>query len=65
MLAFTADGWTQLIVALSIFVPVVLATGITVWVLRDAKNDPDAQRLRRAQREYEAGRATDDDKPAR
>ena len=55
-LAFTADGWTQLIVALSIFVPVVLATVITIWVLRGAKDDPDAQRMRRAQEEYEARR---------
>ena len=41
MLAYTADGWTELIVALSIFVPVVLATVLTVWVIRSAKNDPD------------------------
>ena len=52
MLAYTASAWTQVVVALSIFVPVVVATVITVWVLRGAKNDPDEQRLRRAQAEH-------------
>jgi hypothetical protein len=47
VLAYTADGWTELIVALSIFVPVVLAVAITIAVLRGAKNDPDEQRFRR------------------
>jgi heme/copper-type cytochrome/quinol oxidase subunit 2 len=56
VVAFTASGWTQVVVALSIFVPVILAAAITVWVLRTAKHDPDAQRLRRAQAEYRARR---------
>ena len=43
-LAYTASSWTQLIVALSIFVPVVAAAAITIFVLRGAKNDPDEQR---------------------
>jgi hypothetical protein len=43
-LAYTASGWTQVIVALSIFVPVVAAAAITIIVLRGAKNDPDEQR---------------------
>jgi hypothetical protein len=44
LLAYTASGWTQVIVALSIFVPVVAAAAITVVVLRGAKHDPDEQR---------------------
>jgi heme/copper-type cytochrome/quinol oxidase subunit 2 len=47
MLAYTADAWTQVIVAISIFVPVVAAIAITVVVLRGKKNDPDEQRWRR------------------
>jgi heme/copper-type cytochrome/quinol oxidase subunit 2 len=47
LLAYTADAWTQVIVALSIFVPVVAAIVITVVVLRGKKNDPDEQRWRR------------------
>ena len=46
-LAYTASGWTQVIVALSIFVPVVAALAITIVVLRGSKNDPDEQRWRR------------------
>ena len=51
MLAYTADAWTQVIVAFSIFVPVVVAIVLTVWVLRSARNDPDEQRWRRQQQE--------------
>jgi hypothetical protein len=47
MLAYTADGWTEVIVALSIFLPVAAAVVITVLVLRGAKHDPDEQRWRR------------------
>jgi hypothetical protein len=47
MVAYTASGWTQVIVALSIFVPVVAAAAITIFVLRGAKNDPDEQRWQR------------------
>jgi hypothetical protein len=56
VLAYTADTWTQVIVALSIFVPVAVAIGLAFVFLRGAKNDPDAQRLKRAQAEYEARR---------
>jgi heme/copper-type cytochrome/quinol oxidase subunit 2 len=55
-LAYTATTWTQVIVAFSIFVPVVITIVLTVVFLRGAKNDPDEQRLRRAQQEYEATR---------
>jgi heme/copper-type cytochrome/quinol oxidase subunit 2 len=51
-IAYTADAWTQVFVALSIFVPVVVAIVLTVWVLRGAKNDPDEQRRRRIQAEH-------------
>ena len=47
IVAYTASGWTQVIVALSIFVPVVAAAAITVFVLRGAKHDPDEQRWQR------------------
>ena len=46
-LAFTASGWTEIIVSLSIFVPVAIATVLTVWILRGKKHDPDEQRWRR------------------
>jgi hypothetical protein len=60
LLAYTADAWTQVVVALSIFVPVVAAAALTIWVLRGAKNDPDEQRRRRMQAEH-AERAEHDD----
>jgi sugar phosphate permease len=53
LLAYTADAWTQVIVALSIFVPVVVAIVLTVWVLRSGRNDPDEQRWRRLQEQAE------------
>ena len=51
MLALTSSGWTQVIVALSIFVPVIVAAAITFVVLRGAKDDPDEQRWRRLELE--------------
>ena len=65
-LAFSGDAWTQLIVALSIFVPVVITIVISIVFLRGAKNDPDEQRWRRLEeqrREADAAArdaATDD-----
>lgn len=47
ILAYTASGWTEVIVSLSIFVPVAIAAVLTVWILRGTKNDPDEQRWRR------------------
>jgi Flp pilus assembly protein protease CpaA len=46
-IAYTASGWTEVIVALSIFVPVVIAGVLAVVILRGAKHDPDEQRWRR------------------
>ena len=57
MLAYTADAWTQVVVALSIFLPVVAAAALTIWVLRGAKNDPDEQWRRRVQEEHAAREA--------
>ena len=56
MLAYTGTTWTQIVVGLSIFLPVVVTIVVAVMFLRGAKNDPDEQRLRRAQRDYEATR---------
>ena len=56
MLAYSGSTWTQIIVAISIFVPVVVTIALAVVFLRGAKNDPDEQRLKRAQQEYEARR---------
>jgi Na+(H+)/acetate symporter ActP len=53
---YTATTWTQVIVAVSIFVPVVITIALAVVFLRGGRNDPDQQRLKRAQREYEARR---------
>ena len=41
------DAWTQIIVGLSIFVPVVVALVLAILVLRGKKDDPDEQRWRR------------------
>ena len=55
-LALTPEAWTQIIVAFSIFGPVVVALVIAIVVLRGAKDDPDEQRLRRAHEDYKASR---------
>jgi hypothetical protein len=56
VIAYTASTWTQVIVAFSIFVPVVVTAVITVMFLRNAKDDPDEQRLKRVQQEYDERR---------
>jgi heme/copper-type cytochrome/quinol oxidase subunit 2 len=57
-LAYTANTWTQIIVAFSIFVPVVVTAALAVFFLRSARNDPDEQRLSRVQREYDVRRGS-------
>jgi heme/copper-type cytochrome/quinol oxidase subunit 2 len=47
MIAATGSTWTEIVIMLSIFVPVAIAVVLTVYVLRGAKNDPDEQRWRR------------------
>lgn len=56
ILAYTADTWTQVIVAFSIFIPVAVTAVLTIVILRGKRDDPDEQRLRRAQQDYEARR---------
>ena len=56
MLAYTGNTWTQIIVGCSIFVPVVVTAVLAFYFLRGAKDDPDEQRLKRAQQEYDARR---------
>ena len=41
------DAWTQIIVGMSIFLPVVVALVLAILVLRGKKDDPDEQRWRR------------------
>ncbi len=45
--ALSPDAWTQIIVALSIFLPVIVAVALAIVVLRGKKDDPDEQRWRR------------------
>ena len=56
MIAYTGSTWTQIVVAFSLFVPVVVTAVLAVVFLRGAKNDPDEQRLRRAQEDYQTRR---------
>jgi hypothetical protein len=46
MLAVTPSTWTQVVVALSIFVPVIVTVVLAVVVLRGKRDDPDEQRWR-------------------
>jgi hypothetical protein len=54
ILGVTSSTWTQILVALSIFVPLIITVALTVFVLRGKKNDPDEQRWRRLK---DAGRS--------
>jgi heme/copper-type cytochrome/quinol oxidase subunit 2 len=56
VIGYTGSTWTQIVVAFSIFVPVVVTAVLAVVFLRGAKNDPDEQRLRRAQEDYQTRR---------
>jgi hypothetical protein len=56
VLAYSASTWTQVIVGLSIFVPVLITVGLCIAFLR-AKGDPDAERLKQVQADYEARQA--------
>jgi hypothetical protein len=58
VLALTSSTWTQVVVAFSIFAPVIVATALTVWVLRGKKNDPDELRWRRLEAKRRAGDAS-------
>jgi hypothetical protein len=56
VIAYSGSTWTQIIVAFSIFVPVVATIVLAIVFLGGAKRDPDEQRLKRVQEEYEARR---------
>ena len=59
MIGYTASTWTQVIVGLSIFVP-VLATAALAWAfLRGARNDPDEQRRRQIDADRRAHNRSD------
>jgi hypothetical protein len=64
VLAYQASGWTEVIVAISIFAPVAVALAITVYVLRGSKDDPDEQRWRR-EADERAARAAEAEAPPR
>ena len=53
LLAVSGSGWVEVIVALSIFVPVVITIVIVIFFFRAARDDPDNERLKRAQEDYE------------
>ncbi len=59
MIAYTASVWTQVIVAVSIFVPVLVTVAITWAFMRSARNDPDEQRRRRMDAERRAANAAE------
>jgi heme/copper-type cytochrome/quinol oxidase subunit 2 len=63
VIAYTASVWTQVIVAVSIFVPVLVTIAITWAFLRSARNDPDEQRRRRQDAERRAANANSDRDP--
>jgi hypothetical protein len=52
----SGNGWVEVIITASIFVPVIITAWITVLFLRGKNSDPDEQRLKRTQAEYEARR---------
>jgi hypothetical protein len=54
VIAFTASAWTELIVALSIFVPVLVTIGLAWAFIRGARDDPDEQYRRRLDAERRA-----------
>ena len=56
MLAMSGNTYLEIIIASSIFVPLTIVA-ILAWIfLRGAKNDPDEQRLRKAQHDAEHAR---------
>jgi heme/copper-type cytochrome/quinol oxidase subunit 2 len=59
IVAFAADAWTEVIVALSIFIPVLVTIAISIVFLRSAKNDPDEQRWRRLAEQRKEAEADD------
>jgi hypothetical protein len=54
VLAASGTTWTEIVITASIIVPVVITAGLTWFFLRSARRDPDQQRLKRTQAEYES-----------
>jgi heme/copper-type cytochrome/quinol oxidase subunit 2 len=59
VIAYSADVWTQVIVAFSIFVPVLVTIALAWAFLRGARNDPDEQRHRQMDAERRASNAAE------
>jgi hypothetical protein len=59
VIAYSADTWTQVIVGLSIFVPVLVTIALAWVFLRGGRNDPDEQRRRQMDAERRASNAAD------
>jgi hypothetical protein len=59
VIAYTASAWTQVIVALSIFLPVLVTIALAWVFLRGARNDPDEQLRRRLDAERRAANAAE------
>jgi hypothetical protein len=47
VVAYTGSTWTQVVIAFSIFVPVLVTIALAVVFLRGKRDDPDEQRWRR------------------
>jgi energy-converting hydrogenase Eha subunit C len=52
----SGNTYLEIVIAASIFGPVVIVIVLAWFFLRGAKNDPDEQRLRRVQKEAELAR---------
>jgi uncharacterized paraquat-inducible protein A len=56
----SGNTYLEIVIAASIFVPLTIVVVLAWFFLRGAKNDPDAQRLRKVQQDAErADRATE------
>ncbi|HZT90444.1 MAG TPA: hypothetical protein VFA05_00230 [Gaiellaceae bacterium] len=53
-IAFSGSTWVEIVLIGSIVVPVAIASVLTWYFLRASRRDPDEERLRRVQAEYEA-----------
>jgi hypothetical protein len=57
LVAYTAGTWTAVIVACSIFIPLLAAAGLVWAYLSKWRHGGDEERLKRVQAEYEARQA--------